>query len=137
MKFNILSTTLSEHTKETFTPGYLHAWNAEVYPTLDTAAEWHLPFKEQFKIKELKMDKLYKLLCDIYDSKKYLSFYELEEALDSDNWNSYDLITACRYFYLHSRFNHTFWSNLLKNGKCPSEAFTIQDEFSFSEIRFM
>lgn len=51
-------------------------------------------------------------------------------------WNRHRLVSACRYFYLHDTLSGEFWSALLKNGDCPSEAHSISRKFTKKDIYF-
>ncbi|EDJ8126326.1 hypothetical protein AH788_13955, partial [Salmonella enterica subsp. enterica serovar Senftenberg] len=47
----------------------------------------------------------------------------------SKGWNRGDLIDICRYLYLDGCYDNEFWSALVENGKCPSEALSLTSKF--------
>lgn len=126
-----------------FTPSYAYAWSELVYPIFGESASWHVPFKACFKTTEEATEELYDFLCDLFDENKTITFYELERhygisgsTSSGEVWNRHRLVSACRYFYLHDTLSSEFWSALLKNGDCPSEAHSISRKFTKKDIYF-
>lgn len=143
MRFSILSTVLDGVDKSPFTDAYLFAWDRGVYPAFDEGADWHIPHADQFKIGEGKVDELAKFLDEKWLAKEPITFYEVESHFDVHGtthslgtWDRYELLSVCRYLYLHSHFDDAFWDTLLTNGDCPSEAFSIRSPMDRQSIYF-
>lgn len=142
-RFQILTLFTNPQAERNVTPSYAFAWSESVYPFLNESADWHQPYKALFKIQEEDLEELHDLLCDKWDKKQPISFYELEShyrihgsSSPGPVWSRSSLWKACRYFYLHRHFDQSFWSALLENGKCPSEAHSIAREFVASDVYF-
>ncbi|WP_087107195.1 hypothetical protein [Halomonas citrativorans] len=135
MKLTILLTAQDGAEESPFHPAYLHAWDDGVYPLLDDGVDWHRPHAEQFTINKEKVQQIFSILCDYWEEKKELTFYTLEDQLgikgsaySLGDFERHDVISICRYFYLHDRFDKDFWSVLCRNGDCPSEAHVIASD---------
>ena len=140
MRFNILSTALKKLNDSPFSSAYIYAWASGVYPAYDEAAEWHKPFKDCFKISDEQVQEVAKYLEDSWTEKRELTFYQLEDQFDIGSGNEWDrptLLMIVRYLALHEMFDHRFWSRLLQNEQCPSEALHLNRPLKESDIYFM
>ncbi|WP_163576802.1 hypothetical protein [Halomonas faecis] len=143
-RFQILSLFTNPAAERNVTPSYAFAWADNIYPFLNDGAPWHKPYADCFAIQEEQLDELHQFLCDRWDSKKLISFYELEDhygvsgsARPGPVWSRYGLVAACRYIYLQEfHFDKAFWSALLENGKCPSEAHIISSPYTAEHVYF-
>jgi hypothetical protein len=143
-KFQILSLFVNPSSERNVSSSYAFAWSEGVYPYLSEGAEWHKPFEACFDVKREQLEELHNFLCDKWDAKEPFSFYQLEEHYgvrgsvhDGPVWRRHTLWAACRYIWLNkSHFDDFFWSNLLENGKCPSEAHSISGKFTADDIYF-
>ncbi|ADC63443.1 hypothetical protein [Allochromatium vinosum] len=144
MRFNILNSGRSDLDNSPFTSAYIYAWESGVFPAFNEAADWHKPFSEQFDVTEEEVLALGKLLDEKWLAKTPITFYELEahcgvrgSTYSSVSWNRAKLVVTCRYMYLNRMFDDSFWSALVKNGECPSEAHSICMPLKQSDIYFM
>lgn len=135
MRLTILLTTKNGAEESPFHPAYLLAWDDSVYPILDESSEWHKPHAEQFRIPKEHVDRIFSLLCDHWDDQKEITFYGLEDLLgihgsaySSGEIERNDLVSICRYFFLHDRFDKEFWAALCRNHECPTEAHVIASD---------
>lgn len=140
-KSQVMSWFFGVDTKSFVSAPYAYAWYEGVFPILDESAEWHAPYANHFKISESLMDELHSFLCDCWDGKKDLSFYDLEahygvrgSTHDGPYWSRFTLCHACKYFYLHEIFDDNFWNTLLENGKSPAEARSISAKFKSDQL---
>lgn len=128
---------IGKHHNE-FSDAYLHAWESGVYPLMsDTDGSVprrpHELYAKYFTASKEKVEFLLKRLDDAWRKKEGLSFYDLEDELgvrsfSSKGWDRGDLINICRYLYLDGCYDNKFWSALIENGKCPSEALSLTAE---------
>jgi hypothetical protein len=128
MRFNILNTSRPSLKDSPFSPAYIYAWENGVFPAFNDGADWHKPFAEQFDVTEDKINKISEFLDEKWQAKTPVSFYDLENHFDakgSSNLDRVKLKRACRYMWLNEMFDDLFWSTLVENGKCPSEALSI------------
>jgi hypothetical protein len=144
MRFNILNSARSNPQHSGFSSAYVYAWDSGVYPLHNEMVDWHKPFVEQFDVTEDEVSELNKFLCDKWETRTPISFYELEShygvsgsSHSSSNWNRSKLVRTCRYLYLMPLFDTPFWATLLENGRCPMEAGSISRPFKESDIYFM
>lgn len=122
-----------------FSDAYLHAWESGVYPLMsDTDGSVprkpHEFYAQYFTASKEKVEFLLKRLDDAWRKNEGLTFYDLEDELgvrgySSKGWNRGDLIDICRYLYLDGCYDNEFWSALVENGKCPSEALSLTSKF--------
>jgi hypothetical protein len=129
MRFNVLTAALNPHTASRFTDAYVYAWDALVYPAMDDGADWHHPFKDDFRVTLDMMVELSKFLDDLWLAKKTISFWKLEEHFQvrhgNGPWDRSALLHACKYFRLYGMFDDDFFDALTKNGESPVEAQSI------------
>ncbi|WFM72944.1 hypothetical protein [Halomonas sp. CKK8] len=132
MRLTILLSAQDGVESSPFTPAYLLAWDEEIYPILHEGPKWHKPHANCFKISKERAEELFHYLLEHFDSGEELTFYGLEDKLgikgtsySTGNWERYEVISLCQYFYLHRVFNETFWQTLTRNGECPTEAHSI------------
>ena len=144
MRFNILNSGRADMNASPFSTAYIYAWESGVFPAFNEGADWHKPFPEQFNVSEDEVLELGKLLDDKWLEKTPITFYELEDHYgvrgsthSSGNWDRIKLLNTCRYMYLNSMFDDSFWSSLTENGKCPSEAHSICRPLSETDVYFM
>ena len=126
-----------------FTDAYLYAWEQGVYPFFeDTDGSVnqmpHEVYAEFFQKSKDKVDKLSKLLDDLWLKNEVPTFYELEDMVNvrcgSSEWERMDLIKICRYMYLMGgTFDDNFWNTLLTPTQHPSEASSIKRKFNRKE----
>jgi len=131
MKLTILLTTKNPGGSP-FGAAYLYAWDNGIYPIFDGFADWHAPHASQFRVSEEQVTDLLRYMDQHWEGNETLTFYDLESFYDvrgtNPVWDRSALIGACRYIFLSRRFDQNFWSTLLENGKCPTEAHGIADE---------
>lgn len=132
MRLTILLTAKDGVEESPFHPAYLLAWDDGVYPILDDGVDWHKSHAEQFRVTKERVNRIFSILCDHWDDKQEITFYGLEDLLgihgsahSTGDFQRHDVISICRYLFLHDRFDKEFWSTLCRNGECPSEAHVI------------
>lgn len=135
MKLTILLTAKDGVDESPFIPAYLHAWDEGVYPLLDDGVDWHKPHADQFPIGKEMVESLHNILCENWENKTELTFYKLEDELDIHGpstslgeFTRSEVLSICRYFYLHDIFDKQFWATLCRNTECPSEAHSIASD---------
>jgi hypothetical protein len=144
MRFNILNSGRLDIGNSPFSSAYLYAWEAGVFPAFDEGADWHKPFSSQFKVSDEEVLELGNFLDNEWLEKKIITFYGLESHYgvrssthSSGNWDRVKLLKSCRYMYLNNMFDDSFWSSLVENGKCPSEALSICRPMQNGDMYFM
>ncbi|QED69700.1 hypothetical protein FTV92_03275 [Escherichia coli] len=130
---------LGKHYDE-FSDSYVYAREADVYPFLQDGdgsipTRPHEIYEEFFGTSKNKAKKIYDRLCKAWHDREALTFYKLESeygvtSSSMHGWTRSDLLHICRYLYLEGCFDKDFWETLLENGKCPSEALYLSDEFN-------
>ena len=94
--------------------------------------------KDYFDINETKIDPIWDYLIKEWQSKKYHTFYELENHFgiqhEQNGIKRSDLIRILRYAYLVKNFDEDFWGKLLEPMKYPSEASIITYDFDVSQL---
>ncbi|MFA5835254.1 MAG: hypothetical protein WDA22_17375 [Bacteroidota bacterium] len=142
MRFNILNSAKMNWENTPFSPAYIYAWDSGVYPAFNDGADWHKSFVDQFEVSEKEVVELGKFLDKKWLAKSAISFYELEDHYEVSHstetgWDRGKLLISCRYMYLNRMFDNSFWSALIENGKCPTEAFSICQKLEKSDIYFV
>lgn len=132
-RFNLISTAMSEDIGNAIPGSYAYAWSEGVYPLFDQGATLHQPFSEHFTVTEEMVEELAKFLDERELDGDTPSFYELEDYYKVRTartpWDRMQLIHTCRYMYLRSMWNPTFWAELLRGSDHPSEAKSITGDF--------
>lgn len=134
MRLTILLTAQNGVENSPFHAAYLQAWDDGVYPFLDDFVQFHKPHADEFPIHGDKVEYVFTKLCDHWESGAELTFYNLEDMLgihgsahSTGDYERHELLSICRYLFLHDRFSQSFWATLCRNGDCPSEAHGIHD----------
>jgi hypothetical protein len=141
-RLNILTLYSSPDSSNNITEDYAYAWHRKVYPYY-SSAEWHKPYANLFEIKKNDIEELVNIFMEKIDSNNMVTFYELEDFFgikgipglhySDEKWTRSRLIKACKYLYLSRHycdlFDDKFWSCLLTNDECPSEARSITAPF--------
>jgi len=149
MRLKIMSMYLQENNP--FGLAYVYAWDSGVFPLLHEGADWHAPFEGCFRVSEDEANRVFKVLCDRWDDKNPITFYELEDHFEvRSGRTSLDrskLLYICRYFFLEGcrdglkgairSLDLNAWQTLVTNGKCPSEAHSIVGDPSDEKFYFM
>lgn len=129
MRFQVMSFAFSDAGRIKISDEYLFAWDRKVFPYYDEAAEWHLPFRDNFAVSEAQVSELADYLSDCWDKKQVPTFYELEDHYQTRAgttwWDRAKLITVCRYFFLHESFDADFWKKLIEPMQHPTEAQSV------------
>jgi hypothetical protein len=111
-----------------FLPGDIFCWKRNIFPMYDT--ELAKAFAEQFDVTSSMMDDLSSLLCELFENKKTITFYQLLEHFQvkerKSRWSRRNLIFACRYLCDHHDFDDEFWTAMLSHA--PIEADIIKKE---------
>lgn len=141
-RFQILSHYASSPESLEASPAYAYAWERGVYPIGHDHASWHEPYSQQFQITEERMSQLGEFLDDLWTNDKTITFYELESHYGVRNsvhsgpsWDRPDLIGACRYLKLLDWFDAEFWTAMVGESNCPTEARSIMRPLGKSEVR--
>jgi antitoxin MazE len=130
-----------------YTESYAYAWYNSVYPffedtdgsRMNMPHEFYGDFFQQSKT-DVKM--VFNRLCDAWDKKEKLNFYDLEKeygitSSTKSGLTRGGLINICKYLYLSDKFDKKFWQTLVKNGYSPSGAQDIIREFDKKDIHLI
>lgn len=130
--------SLGKHHGE-FSDAYLYAWARGVYPLFEDSdgsipQRPHEHYGEYFRTSAEKVEELTDYLFDCRDRNEIPTFYELEDrfrvSIPSSGWTRGDLLKICRYMYLNTELNKSFWNHILTPLKHPSEAGGIIGRFN-------
>lgn len=122
--------SLGKHHGE-FSDAYLYAWARGVYPLFEDTdgsvpKKPHEHYREYFRTSAEKVEELSDYLFDCRDRNEIPTFYELEDhfkvSYSSSEWTRSDLLKICRYVYLNTELDKSFWDKLLTATKYPTEA---------------
>jgi hypothetical protein len=122
---------------------YAYAWAEGVYPLFNESAPWHNGYEDNFKISASDIRDIHELLCDKWEAKTLVTFYDLEAELGisgasrpGPQWDRIKLMRACRYLYLQRYFDDEFWAKMLEPGRHPGEASGITRQLTANDIYF-
>ena len=140
-RFNVLCAALQPGTREKLSDAYVFAWERYVYPGLDHGSTLHEPYSHCFQVSGRMLDELVSVIADREESKKPITFYELEDHFmvrdGHSPWNRSKLISACRYLFLHESWDRTVWDALLKKMEHPMEAASICRQYIRDDALFL
>ncbi len=112
----------------------IFAFGHDVYPAFNSDQElWAEPFAECFSISKEMITSLANYLDDLSIRNQTITFYQLEKAYQSKDWDRHSLIMACRYMFLSKMF-FDMWPTLLTAHEHPIEASIITKELDRAEI---
>lgn len=117
---------------------YIYAWDVGLYPYFDDT-DYSIPslphelFKEQFLVKQDKVEKVINYLDDKWLINNSPTFYELEDAFGGKSYRC-QLLHICRYAYLNGSFDDTLWDALLTPMQHPTEAKSITRNYCRDDI---
>jgi len=129
MRFQVMSASLQEGSRQRLDDAYVYAWSKGIYPVQHEAASAHKPFKELFQYSEMQVDQVADFLDDHSIKNMPLTFYQLEDSFGGKD-SRIMLLLICRYLFLSKLFGDEFWSDLIKNGQCPAEAHGLTRPFN-------
>jgi len=139
-KFQILATAKNPAMQGMLSGAYVYAWDNNIYPIKEEGVTWHKGYEDCFSVDAEAMGELLKFLDERWLEKNPITFYELEDHYDVSGvrsgavWDRGDLISACRYFYLHRLFDTAFWDHMVGAANGPVESHGIRHNFDLAEI---
>lgn len=113
---------------------FIFAFAHDVYPAFNFDHElWAEPFAPCFSVSKEMITSLGNYLEDFSVRKQKITFYQLEKAYRSKDWDRDKLINACRYMYLNEMFAE-LWSTILTPSEHPVEAGIITKELDRADV---
>jgi antitoxin MazE len=136
--------------KNLFPRPHVYAVLHRIYPIFDesrgllTEADevlYALPFSESYDVGYEKVKEVADLLDSKWIGHEPITFYQLENPyrFGEKPWGGLnirkELVSICRYLFLHGSFDNDFWTAFMSN--TPQEAETITDPWSDDELIFV
>ncbi len=142
-RFQILAHFTNSAAEKNLSAAYAYAWDRSVYPLLDEVAPWHKSFAEQFDVQQEDIKELMEYLQECFDKEISITFYELEEhygiqgvSRSGEKWDRFSLAHACRYLFMHDKYDKDFWNNMMQDSKSPAETKCVIRNFTEEEVHF-
>jgi hypothetical protein len=149
-RHQVLTAKLNPSTEAMYPNAYTYALLHRVCPAFDNQPEtwdeaeqsaallYRFPFDEVYDVPRAQVVEVAELLDEKVGAKEKITYSDLERMYQGSGmkWESGhvrpQLITVCRYLFLHGMFDEVFWQHFTSNR--PSEASDITRDWNNSEI---
>jgi Arc/MetJ-type ribon-helix-helix transcriptional regulator len=133
-KLQIMLAAKQPNSARYLSDAFIFAFAHDVYPAFNDEQElWAEPFEPCFKIGKEMIVSLATYLDDLSLRNQTITFYQLEKAYKSKDWDRTKLVVACRYMFLNKMFAD-MWDGLLTDHEHPIEANIITKELDRGDI---
>ena len=133
-KLQIMLAAKQPNSADYLSDAFIFAFSFDIYPAFNNEQElWAEPFEPCFTISKEMIVSLASYLDDLSLRNQTITFYQLEKAYKSKEWDRNGLVIACRYMFLNKMFAD-MWDALLTPHEHPIEAAIITKKLNRDDI---